>query len=262
MLVLVVELPWATVVVVAAGNEGPGSETIGSPSAAEKVITVGAGGDLGERGFYLADFSSRGPTADGRIKPDLWAPGVRIQSTYAGRYRSVNGTSFAAPFVTGVVALMLEANGGLRPSKIKSILLNSAEKWAPGNKSNEAGKGRLRAYEAITRAAAIKEGLHPPNVPSVSFLKSSINAGEVQAHSVPVGGTKNFIAITVVLYNPGAGLQMELLAPNGSVLAQNTGFSRHEQLNFKPVTTGLYTLRLTGLGSSSPYLLDISADKN
>jgi serine protease AprX len=62
------------VVIVAAGNEGPGSKTIGAPSAAAKVITVGAGADLGERGFYLADFSSRGPTADGRIKPDIWAP--------------------------------------------------------------------------------------------------------------------------------------------------------------------------------------------
>ncbi|MGH9856845.1 MAG: S8 family serine peptidase, partial [Acidobacteriota bacterium] len=251
------------VVVVAAGNEGPGSATIGAPSAAAKVITVGAGADLGERGFYLADFSSRGPTADGRIKPDIWAPGVRIQTSIAtNRFRTVSGTSFATPFVTGVVALMLEANPDLRPAKVKSILLKSAEKWAPGGKSNEAGKGRLRAYEAITRAATIKEGLNPPDVPRVAFLKSTINLNEIKGHTFPVTGLKNFIAITAVLYNSGAGIQMELLAPNGNVVAQNSGFSRHEQLTFKPSVTGVYTLRLTGLGTATPYLLDVSADQN
>ena len=250
------------VVVVAAGNDGPEERTIGSPSAASRVITVGAGADHGERGFFLADFSGRGPTADGRVKPDIWAPGVRIQSTRSrGGYQSASGTSFAAPFVAGVVALMLQANPALQPSRIKSILLQSAEKWAPGSKSNEAGNGRLQAYDAITRAAAISVGLNPPDVPTVFFVKSSINLNQVQLHSFSLHSVRNFISITAIIYNAGSGLLIELLAPNGTVVASEREFTRQEQLIFQPKVTGVYTVRLTGIGSTTQYLLDVSADQ-
>jgi serine protease AprX len=244
------------VVVVAAGNEGPGSRTIGSPSAASRVITAGAGADIGERGFFLAEFSSRGPTADGRVKPDLFAPGVRILTTKGGAgYKVASGTSFAAPFVAGVAALMLEANPNLQPARIKALLLKSTEKWAPGAKSNEAGKGRLQAYDAIALAAAITTGLNPPNVPTVFFVKSSININEIKTHSFSLNSIKNFIAITAIIYSDGSGLVIELVAPNGSVVARQNGSSRHEQLNFKPTVTGIYSVRLTGLGGSTQYLL-------
>ena len=62
------------IVVTAAGNDGPYAYTIGSPGAAERVITIGAVND----GDRLASFSSRGPTADGRTKPDIVLPGVDV----------------------------------------------------------------------------------------------------------------------------------------------------------------------------------------
>ena len=252
------------VVVVAAGNEGPDSETIGSPSAASKVITVGAGADLGERGFSLASFSSRGPTADGRIKPDLWAPGVHIHSTdRKGGYRALSGTSFAAPFVAGVVALMLEANPNIKPRRIKRILVRGAENWAPGGRNNEAGGGRLQAYGAITKAAAITEDLDPPDVPKVLFIKSTIDSNQTHSYTFNVTDTKHHIAITAIVYNaPGPGLVLELLSPTNSVVVTQNNFSRHEGLNFKPVVTGVYTIRVTGIGGFTPYLLDISADRD
>jgi len=251
------------VVVVAAGNEGPTARTIGSPSAASKVITVGAGADAGERGFFLASFSSRGPTADDRIKPDLWGPGVRIQSTSrSGGYTSLSGTSFASPFVAGVVALMLQANPSLKPAKIKSILIQTAEKWAPGGKNSETGAGRLRAYDAVTRAAAVTTNLNPPDVPTVSFFKTSINTGETQNFSFPVNSTNHFIAITAILFNaPGPGVTLELLAPTGNIVTREDEFDRQETITFKPTFAGIYTLRVTGFGGSTPYLLDISADQ-
>jgi len=61
------------VVCVSAGNTGPATNTIGSPAAAAKPITVGAMSDCGESGFFLAPFSSRGPTLDNRVKPDICA---------------------------------------------------------------------------------------------------------------------------------------------------------------------------------------------
>jgi serine protease AprX len=250
------------VVVGAAGNDGPSSKTIGSPAAAANIITVGAGADTGERGFFLAGFSSRGPTADGRIKPDLWAPGYRIQSTSkAGGYATLSGTSFAAPFVSGVVALMLQANPSLKPSTVKSILIKTAEKWAPGGKSNEAGSGRLRAYDAIFRASALTTNPNPPDGPTVFFVKNSINAGEVQNYSFFVYRVKNSIAITAILFDfPGQGLILELLDPAGNVVVRQNRFDRQESLTFKPSHAGDYTIRVTGSGGSTSFLLDVSAD--
>ena len=161
------------VTVVAAGNDGSSARTIGAPSAAANVITVGAGADPGERGFYLADFSSRGPTADGRIKPDLWAPGVRLRSPQrGGGYSDVSGTSFASPFVAGVAALMINARPSIKPGGVKSILLATAERWAPGAKNSDFGAGRLQAYQAVARAAAIQQDLNPPDVPRVRFIRT------------------------------------------------------------------------------------------
>ncbi len=79
------------VVAVAAGNAGPGTCTIGSPSAAASAITVGAMADTGTgatpdtgpNGFFQASFSSRGKTLDGRVKPDVSGPGVAVTSVAA-----------------------------------------------------------------------------------------------------------------------------------------------------------------------------------
>src|SRR5438034_473834 len=61
-------------VVTAAGNDGPVSRSISTPADGDSVLTVGAEDSLGT----IAAFSSRGPTADGRIKPDFTAPGVAV----------------------------------------------------------------------------------------------------------------------------------------------------------------------------------------
>ena len=113
------------------------------------------------------------------IKPDLWGPGVAIKTTRReGGYTSVNGTSFSTPFVSGTVALMLDANPNLTPSKIKSILVATAFRWFPGGKSNEGGFGRLQSYQAVTRAASITSNLQPPEVPSYRSFRSFIDQGK------------------------------------------------------------------------------------
>src|SRR3989304_1153740 len=97
--------------VVAAGNSAD-PQTVGSPGAAADAITVGAvaewsappGAADHSDGVYLAYFSSRGPTADGRIKPDVVAPGGTITSAAAGTPAGdvqMSGTPLATPAVSG-----------------------------------------------------------------------------------------------------------------------------------------------------------------
>ena len=119
------------VVVAAAGNSGPARYTISTPAAAADAITVGAMADVGEGGFFQAYFSSRGPTADERIKPDVSAPGYNIIAAWAGSgsdYTGKSGTSMAAPFVAGVAALILEKSN-LSPSQVKSQIMDAAQDW-------------------------------------------------------------------------------------------------------------------------------------
>ena len=94
----------------AAGNNGGGTCTLGIPGDAEHILTIGAVNGNGNR----ADFSSVGPTYDGRIKPDVMAlgEGSYVASGYSaweGEYYNGNGTSFATPILAGAVACLRQA---------------------------------------------------------------------------------------------------------------------------------------------------------
>lgn len=151
------------VVCVAAGNMGPASQTIGSPAAAQRAITVGAS-DLASDGRERAAlFSSRGPTGDARRKPDLLFPGVGIVAPRAAdtdlgsrvgsHYTALRGTSQACPMATGTVALLLESNARLSPDDIKERLMRGAEPLE-GVALDAQGAGRGNAYRAFTATTA------------------------------------------------------------------------------------------------------------
>jgi serine protease AprX len=156
------------VICAAAGNSGPGAKTVGPPGVARLVITVGAT-DKSDR---MASFSSRGPTSDGRTKPDVVFPGVgivaaRAASTSMGtpvndRYTSASGTSMATPHTTGTVALLLEAYPDLTPAEVKDVLMRTAKDL--GLDGNTQGAGRAQVYNAYASLKPV-EPPEPPGPP-------------------------------------------------------------------------------------------------
>ena len=112
-----------TLVVVAMGNDGPGVGTLDTPADAKGIVAVGAT----DSGGAIAGFSSRGPTADGRIKPEVVGPGAAVFVAVApasGAYES--GTSFATPLVAGVAALVQGTRLGQPASALRRGLLDAA----------------------------------------------------------------------------------------------------------------------------------------
>jgi serine protease AprX len=163
------------VVCVAAGNYGPGPSTIGPPGCARKPLTVGACSNQDT----IAIFSARGPTGDGRVKPDVLMPGVdivscRAQGTAMGSpvdrlYTRASGTSMATPHAAGTVALLLEVFPHLTPAQVKERLMDTAKDL--GLDKNAQGEGRADAYQAYLNEPFGLPPSPPPPGCLMSFLQ-------------------------------------------------------------------------------------------
>jgi len=169
-------------VVAAAGNEGPASMTTGSPGSAESAITVAAAAHpvntrvfwdfyYGKQGIgwqlFVSDIpqihamSSRGPTSDGRDKPDVAATGVFVLSSYnepgwPQGLAFASGTSMATPAVSGAVALLNTYAEAFIPDATpldyKQAIKNGAV-WLEGYDKYDQGAGYLSAYNALVALA-------------------------------------------------------------------------------------------------------------
>ena len=130
---------------IAAGNVGPEPRSLAPPADADGVITVGAVDFDG----LITEYSSRGPTADGRFKPDVVAPGDWVwmaEPSLHDAYTPNQGTSFATPLAAGVGALVLQSNPGMTPAAMWSQLTSTASQ--PDDPDNDYGYGLINAMDA------------------------------------------------------------------------------------------------------------------
>lgn len=310
------------VVVVAAGNSGIDANSngvvdptsIGSPASAKNCIAVGAAENFRTSGGAaartwgsafpasfpanpikddfisrpetpqgMAGFSSRGPLLDGRIKPDIVAPGTDIISTKSrqssdtawGSHPNTNymysgGTSMASPLVAGAAALtrqwLIQSNGFTNPSAalVKAVLLNGARNMAPGQygtgatqeipaqrPNNVTGWGHVDLYDSLVALTNAVRHLHD---------SGTLATGQTNTFTYPVGtATTNRFVITMAYtdYFPaiGAGrqlvndLDLTVIKPSGATVFANGGdgldsTNNVETVEFTPDEIGDYTVRV------------------
>ncbi|MEF8938485.1 MAG: S8 family serine peptidase [Salinivenus sp.] len=222
-------------VVVSAGNSGCAAPDscwyyVNTPADADSAITVGAV----RPDSSLAPFSSRGPTADGRRKPDVVVQGTGVTAAWNdGRYAQVGGTSFASPQVTGVVAQMLQMNPALSPTEVRTLLRRTASR--ADRPDNRRGWGVVDA-EAALKAAERRARAAPP-----ATLRAKTPAPNPAADQVTV---------PVRVPRHTASVRLELTSPLGRTVAAERFSVRPGPnwltLDVSSVPPGLYRYRVQG----------------
>ena len=272
------------IVVAAAGNGGDLPGTITSPGSAVEALTVGATADWSApvgypyhaEGPFLAWFSSRGPTADNRVKPDVVAPGVNIGSASAGSTNLYvagaegTGTSFATPYVSGVAALLRQKQPSWTQADVRADIEGTAVDVGAAGKDNEYGAGMIDGYAAVAQSMS-QTGT--TTYPAYQHLNGSVpNGGSWQTtFTLGTGDLSTPIAATVTVTSgnkvctldlgPLGGcliwewdpdLEAELFGPNGFSITASTcaagdecSTGRQETLHAMPTTAGTYTIRVT-----------------
>jgi hypothetical protein len=284
-----------------AGNAGPAPQTIGSPAVGKNVIATGASENdridfliYGDGPEVMADFSSRGPCEDGRIKPDIVAPGTYIASLQSAsatdqyawapispNYQYQGGTSQAGPHASGAAAVFVqfyrETHGGETPSPalVKAALINTAvdlldEFGTAPVPNNDEGWGRIDLVSFFDSSIVIDyTDQTVPLAEGQVFEKRVILSDSTQPLKIT-------LTYTDVPAFPGAvpalvnDLDLEVIGPNGSLYRGNQ-FHNGESIADAPAADrlnnvegfllwepppGLYTIRVRAVKVAADARID------
>lgn len=238
-------------VVIAAGNEGPGTVQIGSPGAAPSAITVAASTSTRSNPGYVAEFSNRGPNRDDTFKPDVAAPGTFVLSSASTQvpnpsttgYSIHSGTSMATPVVSGGAAILKAQHPTWTPGVIKSVLQNTGTPLKSGTRRAgtwEVGGGQINLPAANSAAlaaspSALAFGRHNQATEPVTTTTTKVtitdlvNTARRYAITVePDPGTPNpglSVATTSVAVDAGGTATLDVsLRPSASVAEGTSTF--------------------------------------
>jgi thermitase len=238
------------VVAVAAGNESTFDATADNPY----VLTVSAT----DSSDSLTSWSNTGNNID------LAAPGSGIYTTIrGGTYGSKSGTSFSAPVVAGVAALVISVNPNLTGGQVQDVLKRSADDLGAASWDPQYGWGRVNAARAVSMALSLNQ-MGDTTPPSVSFSSPTNGATVSGTITVQINASDNVGVASVSLYLNGALLSTKTAAPytfsfdttrfaNGSytlraVAADATGNTASAQINlsiYNTADTTPPTIRIT-----------------
>jgi subtilisin family serine protease len=206
-----------------------GFYTIGRPSTAKNIITVGAVAAP----YAVAGFSSAGPLRDNRIKPDIVAMGVDVVSTYlTNRSQSLSGTSMATPAISGTAALLVERfkarNDGKLPSAalVKAALLNTAKDL--GN----IGPDYIYGYGLADAVSAVKA------LDDKSYVLGQVTPGASKTHPIEVPANAPSLRVMLVYSDADAVLTAASMVTNHLelVLTSPDGATRKLPLRLDPAS--------------------------
>jgi serine protease AprX len=272
------------IVTFAAGNEGPDANTLNPYSASPCVISVAAGDKQGN----LADFSSRGRAGDANVRPDVTAPGVDISAARATTgvaattvpdtdnplYATISGTSMATPHISGVVALMLEANPALTMDGVLDIFNKTSRAMyyttAAGATAQhepwEVGAGYVDAGAAIREAASLNRnrttvtttalpGWTGTVAPSVCAPLVSCVTTAQHTHTLSVPAGSSALRVVTDWGNPAYDLDLEVYNPAGQLVGSSAqGTSQSEAVTIPSPVAGNWKVVLKGyLNASATY---------
>jgi serine protease AprX len=287
------------IVVAAAGNAGDTPDSMRSPGAASDVIAVGAasswsaaaGAANHSNGIYLAPFSSRGgPTFAADQKPDVVSPGVNVRAADANTgsgYTTLSGTSMAAPFTAGSIALALEAWTGSQPTPaaVRDAIEATAEDRGPAGKDPDWGAGLIDVLALTSQAAGVSG---ETGFPAHEHLSGTVPDSGEWTHAFEIGPDDLGVPIAASIVLDGScedffgfgclfgwapDIDAQLVDPAGELLDVSVcaaieaddpspgpcAIGRQETLHAMPTVAGTYLIRLfpfDGLGGA--FDLDLS----
>ena len=287
------------VVSVAAGNDGPNNDGLSGMGSSDLSITVGAtddGNTITRDDDTIASYSSRGPRRDNgdgnplnELKPEITAPGTNIiqaegcvtsggcnnflggdasSNTYTSRG---SGTSYATPSVSGILALMIEANPELSPFEMKEILKFTAERKGEATQpdvdpywNRDFGWGLVDAYEAVKLSLELKN----QNLTGEIDVHTQVHIDSVEVDNQSGLTVYNGIAwnqigsVNAVEYriNGGNWMSVAFEETNGSLGALER-FGWSIAIDTDKLPSGNNTLEFRGLsdgGQSLPVIITVS----
>ncbi|UQN05061.1 S8 family serine peptidase [Deinococcus sp. QL22] len=288
------------VVVFAAGNEGPGANTLNPYSASPCVISVAAGDKQG----YLADFSSRGRAGETNVHPDVTAPGVDISAARALTglaattvpdldnpvYATISGTSMATPHISGVVALMLEANPKLNLDSVLSLFkqtsrpmyytqaatsgLDPAQVVVKKRELWEVGFGYVDANAAVRESVKLNPSRSTVQTTALPGWTGTVNpavcaptagcvANAQHEHTVSVPTGSSALRVATEWGNPAYDLDLEVYNPAGQLIGSSAqGTSTGEAVSIPNPASGNWKVVLKGyLNATTTYTGTAEVDK-